>query len=155
MAETPFGPGTVTVTFDEALPDEVEFSCEVTGGAVTHEYDVLETKKKLCGIAQPDNRTRRDGVKFDLENDLTAAGLYARLYAQGPNPKPAGIAYVPNTANGSSWDGTIVPLLPAEVGADEYGKPIASSVEWPAVGELNFTPGAEPVALTAKANGLV
>lgn len=154
MAETPFGPGTVTITWGGATPSELEFSCEVTGGAVTHEYEVLETKRKLCGTAVQDKRTRTDGVKFDLENDLTAAGLYAILMALPESPDAAAIDYVPNTANGAGWAGNVVTLLPAEIGADEYGKPIASSVEWPAVGLLAFTPGTEPAGLV-KAGGLV
>lgn len=155
MAETPFGPGTVTITIGSGTPTPLEFSCEVTGGAVTHEYEVLETKRKLCGTAVQDKRTRADGVKFDLENDLTAGGLYAILAAQGESPAAATIDYEPNTAYAASWAGSVVPLLPAEIGADEYGKPIASSVEWPAVGLLAFTPGTEPAGLTAKAGALV
>lgn len=129
----PFGPGTVTLT-------AIDFSCEVTGGAVTHAYDETESKRKLCGTITAATRTRKDGVKFDLENDLDAAGLYATLAGLGENPAPTPIEYTPNTAAGASWSGTVVPLLPSEIGASAYGDPIASSVEWPAVGLLDFTP---------------
>ncbi len=138
MAETPFGPGTITIG---TAGDELDFSCEVTGGAVTHEYDVKERKPKLCGTPVSDARTRADGIKFDVENDLGGTGLYAWLQGLGENPAPATLTYTPNTLGGAKWAGDVVPLLPSEIGATEYGDPIASSVEWPAVGTLTFTPG--------------
>ena len=49
-------------------------------------------------------------------------------------------AYTPNTAAGAKWQGTIVATLPSEIGADEYGSPIVSSVDWAGVGAFTFTP---------------
>jgi hypothetical protein len=149
-SETPFGPGTVTIGETGSV---FAFECEVTGGSVTHEYTVVETKRKLCGDVVQDRRTRADGVKFNLEDDLTAAGLYARLAALPESPDPETITYVPSTEVGAEWSGSIVPLLPGEIGADEYGKPIASSVEWPAVGLITFTPGTTPAGLVAGKSG--
>jgi hypothetical protein len=120
-SETPFGPGTVTIGETGSV---FAFECEVTGGSVTHEYTVVETKRKLCGDVVQDRRTRADGVKFNLEDDLTAAGLYARLAALPESPDPETITYVPST-----------------------------EVEWPAVGLITFTPGTTPAGLVAGKSG--
>jgi hypothetical protein len=140
-AEVPFGPGTVKIG---AAGSELDMSCEVTGGAVTHEYTTTTTKRKLCGTPARDLRRRKDGVKFDIENDLSAEGLYALLITLGEDPQAVPISYTPNDDHGAAWAGQVVPLLPSEVGAGEYGAPLASSVQWPAVGLLDFTPGTVP-----------
>jgi len=135
-ASVPFGPGTVTIG---ATP--VDFSCEVLGGAVTHAYeDVGEARTMMCGTERPASKKRTDGLTFTLENDLTAAGLYAYLVTNDLTSQP--FTYEPNTAKGATWAGTVQVTLPAEIGADEFGSPIVSSVEWSGVGAFTFTPAA-------------
>lgn len=134
---TEFGPGTVTVG---TAP--LDFSCEVLGGKIGHEYeDVGSTRTTLCGERRGARKRRTDRVKLKLENDLTAAGLYAWLQTRPDpvNPASEAITYTPNTAGGAHWDGDIFPTLPAEIGADEFGAPIASEVDWEADGLLAFT----------------
>lgn len=138
---TPLGPGTITVG---TAP--LDFSCEVVGAKITHEYEeISEAKTRLCGTAIPAQEERRDGFTAEIENDLTAAGLYAFLQTNDLTTQD--FSFVPNTGVGAvtqaSWDGQITAKLPADIGADEYGQPIASSVEWPAVGALTFTAAAD------------
>jgi hypothetical protein len=129
-----FGPGTMTLG---ATPQA--FDCEVLGGKVTHAYeDVGEARTMLCGTVRPSSKARTDGLAFELENDLSATGLYKYLLTN--DLTNVVFAYTPNTARGAKWAGTVQLTLPAEIGADEYGAPIVSSVEWAGVGAFTFTP---------------
>jgi hypothetical protein len=92
----------------------------------------------MCGDVRPASEVRNDGLAFDVENDLSAAGLYA--YLMENDLTSVTFEYTPNTAAGHAWDGTIVLKLPSEIGADEFGQPIVSSVEWSGVGAFNYTP---------------
>jgi hypothetical protein len=136
MAETKFGPGTVTIGTD---PDTIEISCEVLGGKITHEYEeVGEARTMMCGEERGTSDKQKDGVTLQLENDLTAAGVYA--YIQGlPVGSTKAISYIPNTVDAAKWDGIVKLRLPADIGADEFGAPITSEVTWPAIGTFNFT----------------
>lgn len=132
------GPGTLELGPTATASD---FSCEVLSGAIAHEYeDVGEDRTMLCGTKRSATRKRIDTAKFSIENDLSAAGLYSYLMDAGEDPAPVEFTYTPNTVTAASWAGTIVPLLPGEIGADEYGAPIASDVEWPGTGLFTFTP---------------
>jgi len=134
----PFGPGTLTVG-----DGETDYACEVLGGGVVHAYEeVGEARTTLCGTTKSAARKRSDSLKFTLENDLTDTGLYAMLVGFGDDPPPTTFEYTPNTASAASWSGTIIPLAPGEVSADEYSKPLGSSVEWPGVGLFTFVPAA-------------
>lgn len=135
-ASVPFGPGTITIG-----ETPVDFSCEVLGGKVTHAYtDVGEKRTMLCGDIRPATKTREDGLTFALENDLSAAGLYAYLVTN--DLTEAEFTYTPNTASAASWAGIVELTLPADIGADEFGQPIVSAVEWAGVGTFEFTPAA-------------
>ena len=134
MSSVPFGPGTILI----GTPG-TDFACEVLGGAVTHSYEeVGEARTALCGTAKSAPRTRIDGLSFDVENDLTAAGLYKYLHDNDLSDVP--FVYTPNTAAGAKWEGTVTLTLPDEIGADQFGSPIASSVAWTGVGPFTFTP---------------
>lgn len=133
------GPGTVTVTVGTGT--EKDFSGEVLSATVKHDYeDVGETRTMLDGSKRGAGQTRSDGISLSVENDLTAAGLYSYLIAN--DGQKATVEFTPSTAAGASWSLSGVTLrLPSEVGADEYGAPLASEVEW--VGGLaTFTPAA-------------
>lgn len=133
-ATTILGAGTVTVG---TAP--LDFSCEVIGAKVTHGYNEIQAGKfMLCGDSKPARTSRADGFSADLENDLSAAGLYAYLHTN--DMTVASFEFVPNTVDGASWAGSVTLALPSEIGADEFGAPIASSIEWAAVGLLTFTP---------------
>lgn len=132
---TPFGPGTITIGAEPGT----EFSGEVLGGRVTHEYEEIgEKRTMLSGDIRGATESRTDGLTFELENDLTAAGLYA--YCQTNDGTEVPFTYTPNTAAGAAWAGTIKVRLPGEVGADEFGAPIVSTVEWAGTGKFTFTP---------------
>lgn len=134
-AFTTFGPGTITV----GTAPGTDFSGEVLGGKVTHSYeDIGEARTMLSGETRPASRKRTDGLTFNLENDLTAAGLYKYLIDQ--DLSEASFVYTPNTAGAAAWAGTVVLTLPADIGADEFGAPIVSAVEWAGVGAFTFTP---------------
>jgi hypothetical protein len=139
MAEfTNLGPGTLTLG-----SGPTDFSGEVLGAKITHEYtDVGSARTMLDGTVRPAGQTRADGFTASTENDLTAAGLYAFLEENDGTEQP--LVFTPNTADGASWQGTIVCRLPGEVGADEFGAPIVSDVELPGVGQFTFTPTPAP-----------
>jgi hypothetical protein len=142
MAETKFGPGTITI--GEAPDTPIDIACEVLGGKVTHEYEeVGEARTMLCGEERGTSDTLKDGVTLQLENDLTAAGIYAYIQAL-PVGSTKTISFIPNTAGAAEWSGTVKMRLPADIGADEFGAPITSEVSWPAVGKLLFTPATDP-----------
>jgi hypothetical protein len=135
---TALGPGTVSIG---STP--LDFSCEVIGAKITHEYEeTTEQRTRLCGDAVPAQTTRADGFTAELENDLSAAGLYA--YLQTHDMESVEFTFTPSTAAGATWTGNVVLRLPSEIGADEFGAPIASSIEWPAVGLLTFDADGAP-----------
>lgn len=142
MASVTFGPGTVLL----GTPG-TDFACEVLGGSVTHDYeDVGESRTMLCGEARAGSRRRVDGLAFEVENDLSAAGLYSYLLANDLQTVP--FVYTPNTEAGAKWEGNIQVSLPAAIGADAYGAPLVSSVTWAGVGTFTFT---EATAVAAAA----
>lgn len=135
-AATPLGPGTLELGLDEATL--TDFSCEILGGKVTHAYeDVGDQRTMLCGTVRAASKVRTDGLGFTVENDLSAAGLYQFLLTN--DLKDAFFSYTPNTAGAASWKGKVQATLPGEIGADEFGSPIVSEVEWLGVGAFTFT----------------
>jgi hypothetical protein len=135
------GPGTLTIGSED--PATTDFSCEVAGGQITHTYeDIGEQRTMLCGDVKAAERVRRDGLAFDIENDLSGTGLYKFLLDNDLQERF--FKYVPNTAAGASWDGKMIATLPGSIGADQFGSPIVSSVEWTGVGTFNFTPATAP-----------
>ena len=129
---TKFGPGTITVG---AVP--LDFSCEVLGGTVNHEYeDVSDQRTTLCGDVIAGQVRRKDGVTLQLVNDLTTAGLYAYLVTNDLTEQP--ITFEPET-DGATWSGTVQVRLPDTIGADEFGMDLESEVTWPGVGLFTFT----------------
>lgn len=131
---TPLGDGTLTVG---TAPND--FSCEVLGARVTHTYEETTAKRRaLCGTEKAAARKRTDGFTATVENDLSATGMYQFLITNDLTTQE--LVFTPNTAHGAKWEGDIQATLPADIGADEYGQPIVSSVEWEGVGQFTFTP---------------
>ena len=93
----------------------------------------------------PASESRTDGFTANLENDLYATGLYSYLQQNDLTEQP--FVFTPNAGVGSttaaSWTGTVTVKLPATIGADEFGTPIASDIEWKAVGKLSYAPAAD------------
>ena len=130
---TPLGDGTLTVG---TTPND--FSCEVQGWKVTHAYEeVGSSRTMLCGTERPASKRRADGMTGTIENDLSAAGMYSYLLTNDLTEQV--VTFTPNTAAGATWVLTCQLTLPADIGADEYGAPIVSSVEWAGVGQVDFT----------------
>lgn len=142
---TKLGPGTVKIGPDST---GVDFSCEVVGAKITHEYADGETRTMLCGDVRGGAGSRTDGFTADLENDLTAKGLYAFIQAHDLTVQD--FHFTPSTADAAAWAGKVTLKLPGEVGADAFGDPIASSIEWQAAdtGKFTFTPATAPAAAT-------
>ena len=131
---TVLGDGTLTLG---DTPDD--FSGEVLGGQVTHDYeDVGDERIMLDGTIRPAGTRRTDGFTANVENDLTAGGLYKFLMDNDGDP--VAFSFVPNTADGAEWNGTVIASLPSSVGSDEYGSPIVSDIELRGVGAFVFTP---------------
>lgn len=128
---TNLGPATITLAGDD-------FSGEFLNFTIGHEYeDVGEDRTMLDGTERLSGDRRADSVSGDVENDLTGVGLYAYLYAN--DGQIVDFEAVLNTGEGATWAGQVKLRLPSEIGADEFGAPIASSVEWNVVGPLTFT----------------
>jgi hypothetical protein len=143
MATTTVTLGPGTLKLGTADPATTDFSCEVAGGQVTHSYeDIGEQRTMLCGDVKAAARQRTDGLAFEVENDLSGTGLYKFLLDH--DLAEVFFEYVPNTAAAASWDGKIVATLPGSIGADQFGSPIVSSVEWTGVGTFTFTPATAP-----------
>lgn len=131
---TVLGDGTLTLG-----TTPTDFSGEVLGAAITHEYeDIGEARTMLDGTVRPASQRRLDGLTASIENDLTAAGLYA--YLESNDLTEVAMVFTPNTADGAKWTGTVVATLPSEIGSDEYGAPIASEIELKGVGTFTFAP---------------
>lgn len=131
---TVLGDGTLTLG---STPSD--FSGEVLGAKVTHEYeDIGEKRTMLDGTIRPAQQKRTDGFTASVENDLTASGIYQYLVTN--DLVEVAIAFTPNTADGAKWTGTVVATLPSEVGSDEYGSPIVSDIELKGVGTFTFAP---------------
>jgi hypothetical protein len=129
------GPGTLTVG---TTPQD--FSAEVKSASITHEYDeTSEAVTYLDGSATPASETRADGFTAEVDNDLTAAGLYDYCFTNDQTEQA--FSFTPNDALGAVWEGTVKIKLPSEIGSDQFGNPITSTIEWQAVGALDFTPG--------------
>ena len=140
MPFTLFGDGSVT-----GGTTPLDFSCEVLGGKVTHAYsDVGASRTMLCGTERPASKKRGDGLTFNLENDLTSAGLYQYLIANDLTEQP--FVFTPNDADAASWAGTVQLTLPADIGSDAHGSPVISSVTWAGVGAFTFTPSSGTAA---------
>ena len=138
---TVLGDGTLTLGVTPS-----DFSGEVLGAKVTHEYeDIGDKRTMLDGTIRPAQQKRTDGFTASVENDLTAAGIYS--YLQSNDLAEVPFVFTPNTADGAKWEGTVVATLPGEIGSDEYGSPIVSDVELKGVGVFTFTPIADPGAV--------
>lgn len=128
------GPATIAV----GTAPGTDFAGEFLGVKIVHSYDDIgESRTMLDGSERPSSKRRTDGVTGGLENDLTAAGLY--VYLQANDLTTADIV-ITQTETGSTWTGQVQLALPAEIGADEFGSPIVSDIEWDAVGTFAFTP---------------
>lgn len=133
----PLGPATIEITVG-APGTPVDFAGEFLNVFVVHTYeDIGDSRTMLDGSVRGATRNRLDGVRGDTESDLSAAGLYKLLFDH--DQETATVA-VTQTASGASWTGQMVLSLPGEVGADEFGAPIVSSVEFLGAGKTTFTP---------------
>lgn len=136
---TILGPGTVSVKVGTGTAHQFEAECR--SASITHSYeDIGEAVTYLDGHTHGGSKSRTDGFKAALDNDLGASGLYSFLHTH--DLADATLEYTPNSADQAKWAGTVTLTLPSEIGADEFGAPLASEVEWSAVGKLVFTPAA-------------
>ena len=139
MAKRTFGAGTVTYTIDAGTP--VSFEQEVKGGGIEHEYEeVGEDVTYLDGVTDPAGEVRADLLTLDCDFDMGATGFYSFLFDN--DLVNAGVVYVPNTAGGAEWSGTVRLKLPDGAKADEFGAKLSGTVEHKFVGPVLFTPEA-------------
>lgn len=140
MAWTKFGAGTVNYTVG-ATGTPVEFSQEVKGGGINHEYEAVgEATTYLDGSEDPAGEKRADKLTLDCDFDLGSTGFYAFLYDN--DLADAEVTFTPNTAAAASWAGTVRLKLPDGATADEFAAKISGTVEHSFVGPVVFTPGA-------------
>ena len=142
MSWTRFGAGTVTFTVNGGTP--TDFSVEVKGGGVNHEYDdVGEDTTYLDGTVDPAGKVRQDTLTLDCDFDLSSpTGFYAFLFQN--DLADATTAFTPNSAGGASWTGTVRLMLPDGAVADEYGAKMSGTVELPFIGPSVFAATAGP-----------
>jgi hypothetical protein len=137
MANTKFGPGTVSYTIGAG--PAVSFEQEVKGGGIEHEYEeVGESTTYLDGTTDPAGEVRADKLTLDCDFDLGAGGFYAFLMSN--DLVDADVEYTPNTAAAASWSGTVRLKLPDGAVADEFGAKLSGTVEHSFVGPVVFTP---------------
>jgi hypothetical protein len=134
------GPGTVSVKVGNGTAQQFEAECK--SASITHEYeDIGENRTYMDGHVHGGNKSRSDGFKASLDNNLEADGLYKFLIDN--DMKEADLEFMPNTTAGAKWTGKVTLSLPSELGADEYGSVLASDVEWAGVGTFTFTPATD------------
>ena len=135
-----FGPGTLKFTVLAPPGTATPFEQEVLGGGIKHEYeDVGEDVTYLNGFTDPAGARRSDSFSAECDFDLTAAGLYKFLSTN--DLLNATIEFVPNTASGAKWGGTVRLQLPAEVTYEEWQSKPTGTLELPFVGLCTFTAG--------------
>ena len=146
-----FGPGTLTLDVGGvATGSEIEIACQISSGGVQHEYeDTSEALTMLGGCEKGAEASRKDSLVFEHLADLNVGGLYEWLITNDLATVP--FAYVPSTAAGASWEGSIQLRLPDGVQADEYGSPLAGAVTWPGVGLFTFTGAPTPLLVSLPA----
>lgn len=137
MAWTKFGAGTVTLTVDAGTAQD--FSVEVKGGGIEHEYeDVGEDTTYLNGVTDPAGKVRNDSLTLDCDFDLSSStGFYGFLYAN--DLADATVEFTPNTGATASWTGTVRLMLPDGATADEFGAKMSGTVTLPFVGPAVFS----------------
>lgn len=142
VVTTQWGTGTVRVG-NATGGTEVMFESECEGAVITHEYeDTADERTMLSGDTLPGSARRTDGFTAQIVNNLSQGGLYDFLQFHDLTEQP--FEFVPNTADGHMWTGTVQVRLPADIGADEYGLPIVSEIAWTAVGKLTYVPFVPP-----------
>ena len=142
MAWTRFGAGTVTFTVNGGTA--ADFSVEVKGGGVNHEYDdVGEDTTYLDGTTDPAGKVRQDTLTLDCDFDLASPeGFYSFLFTN--DLADAQVAFTPSSAGGASWSGTVRLMLPDGAVADEFGAKMSGTVELPFIGASVFAATAGP-----------
>jgi hypothetical protein len=135
----PLGDGTITIG-----DTPFDFSCEVTGASVTHDYeDGEDPVTTLCGQkTAAAGQTRTDGLEFSTLASLESTGLYQ--YVQSHDLETQKFVFTPNTANGAKWEGSVQLRLPESIGADEYGANIEAEYTWIGMDKFVFTPAVAP-----------
>lgn len=145
LTYTKWGVGTVSVG-----DTPINFESECEGAVITHEYeDTGEERTMLDGQTIPASAKRTDGFTATIVNSLSAGALYDFL--QTNDLTEQAFTFTPNTADGANWAGTVQVRLPADIGADEFGNPIVSEIEWSGVGPFVWTPTVVPPG-TARTN---
>lgn len=133
----PLGPCTIEITAPPAGTG-VDFAGEFLNVFILHVYEEIgERRVMLDESVRAAAKSRADGVRGDVENDLTGAGLYKFLY---DHDLETATVTVTQTGSGASWTGDMSLSLPTEIGADEFGAPVASSIEFEGAGKATFTP---------------
>jgi len=135
-----FGPGTLKFTVLSPPGTATAFEQEVRAVTVGHEYEeVGESVTYLDGTNSPPGAKRNDSLSAECDFDLGSTGLYKFLFTN--DMKNATCEYVPNTAIGAKWSGTVRLQLPAEVAAEEWQAKLTGTLELPFVGAVVFTAG--------------
>lgn len=138
-ASTEFGPGVLNIG---ATGSSLDVSCLVNNLQVSVAANRGDTKRMLCGTTKTGETTYDYELSGNLDLDLEAgaAGLFALSQAEAGSEQP--FTFTPNTANGTSVEGTLI-LDPMSFGStDGYGAIMNSDVSWLIVGTPEYTYGA-------------
>ena len=128
------GPGTLKLGPEGT---EIDASCLVNNARVEVDKEQDDTRYKLCGTATPGKITYTYKLTGNLDTDVeSATGLFA--YSQDHAGEQIPFEFVPNTAAGTSAEGTLV-IDPLDFGADDYGDPLDSDFEFTIIGKPTFT----------------
>jgi hypothetical protein len=128
------GPGTLTIGTTGA---EQDISCLINNARITVEKDQDDPRYKLCGTATPGAITYTFALSGNLDTDIEADdGFFAFCDENAGMQFP--FEFVPNTGAVTSATGTLI-VDPLEFGADEYGDPLDSDIEFSILGKPTYT----------------
>jgi len=138
MPSVKLGPGVLKVG---ATGSEIDVSCQLNGGRITTNVDTADSITTLCGTVEPGAMSFDHEFTGNINVDIGAGA--ASLFALSWDSKGTEQAFefIPNSADGTKAVGTLM-ITPLDLGADEFGAPLASDFTWPIVGEPTFTYGA-------------
>jgi hypothetical protein len=128
------GPGTLIFG---PTATSIDASCLINNARIETDKEQDDARYKLCGTATPGKITYTYKLTGNLDTDVeTNAGLFA--YSQEHAGEQIEFEFVPNTAAATSAAGMLV-IDPLDFGADEFGSPLDSDIEFTIIGKPVFT----------------
>jgi hypothetical protein len=127
------GPGTLKIG---PTASAIDMSCLVVGARIATDVSQDDAKTMLCGTQRPGKITYTHKLTASIETDTEDPdGIF--YYSQEHAGEQVAFEFVPNTDVGATASGTLT-IHPLDFGADEYGDPLDSDLEWPIIGQPTY-----------------